>query len=600
MIAGTGTQGYAGDGGSATAALLNAPQAIALAADGTLYIADTGNNCLRAVSPSGTINTVATALHTPSALALEASGSVLLADTAAHRVLRLSGTTLTTIAGTGAQGFGGDSGPATAALLDSPSGLAVLTDGRILIADTHNHRLRAVALDGTISTVAGTGTRGFSGDNGPATAAQLALPRGLTALPDGTILIADSDNHRLRAISPTGIITTLLGNGAQGISPDGTSVSTALLDTPRAVASTPYGAPVFTDRTLQALLSQHLYAAATETPRSSTLTLSATSSLATVTVQGTAGTPQGSVTLNDNGTTLSTTALSNATANIPLAPTPGAHALTATYSGDAFNPAASASTSINAALIPSTTALATPTVSYAGLPLTLSATVSPVAATGTVRFTEGGALIANSPVRAGGATGVYLAPTSGQHSIVATYSGDANYAPSTSATALATVAPMPDFTLAVVGPATQTASNGATLSYTFAITASPAPFSGAVSLSATGLPATTAVTFAPAQVIPGASSATTVMSIPTDKLLASTPTIVPLFYALLALPILLRRRRILPLAALLLLAGCGTRIAPGSAASAPSRSYTVTVTAIGTNLAGVLVSHSTQVTVTVQ
>ena len=118
-------------------------------------------------------------------------------------------------------GFSGDGGPATAAQLNLVHGVALLPDGSMVLADTSNHRIRRVAPNGTITTVAGTGTFGFSGDGGPATSAQIAAPRGIATLPDGSILFPDSGNHRVRRISPTGVITTVAGNGTSGFSGDG-------------------------------------------------------------------------------------------------------------------------------------------------------------------------------------------------------------------------------------------------------------------------------------------------------------------------------------------------------------------------------------------
>jgi hypothetical protein len=180
-LAGDGTFGFSGDGGPATAAQLNGPIGVAVAADGGILIADYLNSRVRRVSPTGTI---------------------------------------TTIAGSGTYGFSGDGGPATAAQLTWPSGVAA-TAGGLLIADPNNERVRRVSPDGTITTIAGTGTHGFSGDGGPATAAQLALPTGVAATADGGLLIADQNNERVRRVSPDGTITTIAGTGTAGFSGDG-------------------------------------------------------------------------------------------------------------------------------------------------------------------------------------------------------------------------------------------------------------------------------------------------------------------------------------------------------------------------------------------
>jgi hypothetical protein len=187
---------------------------------------------VRRVWPDGTITTVvgtgtrgfsgdggpaaAAQLSSPEGLAVLPDGGFLIADTYNSRVRRVwPDGTITTVAGTGTRGFSGDGGPAAAAQLSSPESLAVLPDGGFLIADTYNSRVRRVWLDGTISTTAGTGTEGFAGDGGQATAAQLSFPRDLAVLPDGGFLIADQDNSRVRRVWPDGTITTVAGDGNQ-------------------------------------------------------------------------------------------------------------------------------------------------------------------------------------------------------------------------------------------------------------------------------------------------------------------------------------------------------------------------------------------------
>jgi hypothetical protein len=234
------------------------------------------------------------------------------------------------------------------------------------------------------------------------------------------------------------------------------------------------------------------------------------------------------------------------------------------------------------------------------MPLTLTGTTFPPAATGTLTFTEAGSTIATAHLANGTANAIYLAPTAGQHAIVATYSGDNTYAASSSATVIATAVPMPDFTLTVLNP-TQTANNGATVSYALTLTALSGPFTGAVSLSATGLPAGTPVTFSPPQVIPGAATVSSTMSIPTDKLLATNPSLSPVLCVLILLPLLRRRCRKHAVVGLLIFtAGCGTRIAPNSVSSTSPRTFNLTITGVATNLAGVLVTHSAQATLVVQ
>jgi hypothetical protein len=254
---------FTGDGGPATAAALNEPLGVAVMPDGGYLIADAGNDRVRRVFADGTIRTVAgtgnygdsgdsgpaTAANfkNPIGVAALPDGGFLVTDAAVGRVRRVSPTgIITTVAGTGTRGFSGDGGPATAAQLYDPNGVAVMPDGGFLIADGL-YVVRRVFPDGTITTVAGTGTPGFSGDGGPATAAQLNLPYSVAVTSDGGFLIADSGNRRVRRVSPAGIITTVAGTGVQGSSGDGGAASAAQLNDPTGVATTPDGGFLIAD-----------------------------------------------------------------------------------------------------------------------------------------------------------------------------------------------------------------------------------------------------------------------------------------------------------------------------------------------------------------
>ena len=172
VVAGNGVQGFGGDGGPAIGAELDSPQGVAVGADGALYIADTGNERIRAVR-GGVISTIAgngsvgfagdggvalgATFRWPNALAIDASGALLVCDAGNERVRRISVGLITTIVGSGVQGFAGVGGAAVAAQLDTPMGLAVGADGRIFVADSHNDRIRVVETDGRIGTFAGSG-----------------------------------------------------------------------------------------------------------------------------------------------------------------------------------------------------------------------------------------------------------------------------------------------------------------------------------------------------------------------------------------------------------------------------------------------------------
>ena len=252
-IAGDGTFGFGGDGGPASAARLNSPDGVAVDGAGNIYIADHGNNRIRRVDTSGTITTVAgdgtsgfggdggpattAQLNFPRGVALDGAGNVYIADTDNHRIRRVDTSgTITTIAGDGTFGFGGDGGPATTAQLNFPRGVALDGAGNVYIADTDNHRIRRVDTSGTITTIAGDGTRGFGGDGGPASAAQLNSPRGVALDGAGNVYIADTDNHRIRRVDTSGTITTIAGDGTFGFGGDGGPASAAQLNSPRGVA----------------------------------------------------------------------------------------------------------------------------------------------------------------------------------------------------------------------------------------------------------------------------------------------------------------------------------------------------------------------------
>lgn len=244
-IAGSGVRGFAGDGGAATSALLNEPTGVAVSGS-TPYIADSQNHRVRRRVAAGTISTYAgkshfggdggpatdAALNRPFGLATDNAGNVFIADTENHRVRRLSGGTITTLGGSGTAGFSGDGGAATSAQLNSPYDVAADAAGNVYVADTLNHRVRKIDAGGTITTVAGTGMLGFSGDGGPATAAQLHHPIGLELDSSGNLYIADFDNHRIRRVTPAGTITTVAGNGFGTYCGDGGAATSACLENP--------------------------------------------------------------------------------------------------------------------------------------------------------------------------------------------------------------------------------------------------------------------------------------------------------------------------------------------------------------------------------
>ena len=262
-FAGNGVFSYSGDGGAATSAQLNTPMGVAvgtatrlgIAAD--VYIADTANNVVRSVANGVISNFAGTGtagsngdgnaatgaqLNGPQGLAVDSAGNLYIADTQNHRVRKVATNgTISTVAGSGTAGFGGDGAAAASAQLNAPFGVAVDTAGNLYIAEFGNNRVRKVDTNGNIGTIAGNGVSGFSGDQGQAAGAQLNGPRGVAVDSAGNVYIADTGNNRVRMVAPTGVITTAAGTGAAGVSGDGGLAVNALVGNPVAVATDSVG-----------------------------------------------------------------------------------------------------------------------------------------------------------------------------------------------------------------------------------------------------------------------------------------------------------------------------------------------------------------------
>ncbi len=718
VVAGNGTQGFSGDVGPATAAELNSPMSVVVAPDGTLYIADTGNQRIRVVK-GGDITTfagsgargfsgdgglaTAAALNHPVALALDTTGALLICDQGNERVRRISQGQIATVAGNGVQGFAGDGGVATSAELNEPSGIAASADGRIFIADTNNQRLRVVATNGIISTFAGTGVAGFSGDGGPASAAQLSRPTGLAIDAAGNLFIADENNHRLRRIAADGTIATIAGGGRQGASPDGAVAISSAQNQPTAAAISAFGWPIIADaagHTVQILFTDgRLYSPGGLSTRTTTLTAAAPNAVygtaqSTLSIAGGPGTPQGTVQVTGGGTALASASLSQGSATIALpALNAGTHTLTVTYTGDGLHPSstatatilvspapvtataegttiiygaplptltgtlsgvlpqdqgnvtavftanappmasvgsypitaaltgaasanytlASAANSGTLTIVPAATTatLTPPSAAYATLPLQLTARVASTTSgtpTGIVQFLDAGNVIATAPLVNGSASAIELNPSSGSHTLSVTYSGDTNFRASASANVIQAVNAMPDFTVGVTGNSQQTVIAGSTATFGLTVGSQGAPFTGAVTLSANGLPAGATASFSPPAVVPGALSAPVTMTVVTRATTALNASAESELAVAATGAILLlgfwRRRPLSRLLAMLVVAGlfglggCGARTASESVL--PVQSFAIQVQATGTNLAGNVVVHTVSVTLGVE
>jgi hypothetical protein len=274
-VAGSGepqSGAFAGQNAPATSARLNRPLGLATLADGSVVVADSANECIRRIGRTGLIATIAghcqpeqegvggvpegdggpalqARLVGPVALAPAPDGRLLF--TQANRVSQITTDgRLETVAGSDKTDFSGDGGPAQAATFALPSDVEWLRDGGFLVVDSGHQRVRRVFPDGTINTVAGTGVAGFSGDGGPAIAAELKGPSSLALLPDGGFLIADSGNARVRRVSADGTITTIAGTGAPsrpGPSGDGGPALAARISVSD-IAMTATGGYLFVDR----------------------------------------------------------------------------------------------------------------------------------------------------------------------------------------------------------------------------------------------------------------------------------------------------------------------------------------------------------------
>ena len=632
VLAGTGTQGFSGDSGLATAAQLDSPQGLALTSN-TLYIADTHNYRVRRVDlTTGIITTLAgtgipgfsgdyalagnATLNLPTALTVDILGNVYVADTANHRIRKIASTSnlITTVAGNGTQGYSGDTGPATAASIDSPTGIAADGLGNLYLADTHNHRIRTIASSTNIIATLAAGIL----------QSPLALPQGLTLDSQGNIYVSDTANHRiLRIDGVTNLFTTVAGTGTQGYSGDAGLAAAATLDSPREVALSPGGQLTLSDthnqriRQLDPLLINTV--AGLGTAISGTLSLTAPAVLAYGTGQLTA-TLSASTAANGNvtflDTYLSTTStlaqtqfLAN-TAALSLITLPaGTHILKATYPGDPTH-AAAQSTAFSLTITPaSTTTTLVLNSTTLGTQTTSSTTGIPTGTLNILEAATSAALVTLGPTGASSATIPILA--TGTHTLTAVYAGDHNFLGSTSSPISLTIAPPPvstiDFTLTTNAPAAQSIPSGTSATYTFLVQTTGS-LTSPIALNVSGLPLGATATISPGLVPPGSTTTTIILGITTLK--AASVSILPATIAVAFLPLLCYRKR-RSLAALIMIlsfvamtltiTACGDRINTAStqATKAPV-AYPITLTGTATSPTGTTLIHSATVTLTLQ
>ncbi|MFL6451826.1 MAG: Ig-like domain repeat protein [Bryobacteraceae bacterium] len=462
-VAGNGSYGDSGDGGDggpATIASLTDPSSVAVDGSGNIYIADTGNGRIRKVSAdTGVIITVAgngsygysgdggpatsASLIYPRGVAVDGSGNIYIADTENHRIRKVSAGTgvIITVAGNGSYDYSGEDGPATSASLNYPKGVAVDGSGNIYIADTGNSRICKVsATTGVIITVAGNGSSGYSGDGGPATSASLFNPRSVAVDGSGNIYIAEYDGQRIRRIpAHTGVITTVAGDGSYGFSGDNGPATAAWLASPSGVAVDSSGVFYIADtgnrrvRKIDGRISTiTLLTANTDPTETQNLVLTAAI---------TPGDATGSVEFFDDTTALGSVGLSSGTATFSdLSLTAGTHSLVAYYSGDT-NYAMSTSAAILQVVSSQEIGTITLTsdgkptqsdgqtvyVSTLNSPATFTVTLTPAEASGTVQFFDGPMSLGVQPVSGGTAAFTTSSLPAGNHRITAVYSGDGSF-----------------------------------------------------------------------------------------------------------------------------------------------------------------------------
>jgi len=640
-IAGAGEPGFGGDGGPATDAYLDTPTGVAVDASGNIYIADSHNQRIRKVT--GTIistvagtgvmgfsgdggDATAAKLALPSAVAADASGNLLIADTNNHRIRKVAGGIISSVAGNGEELYAGDGGPATAASLDLPIGIAVDATGQIYIADSHNQRIRVVDTNGNITTFAGNGNKMFSGafngDGPSATAASLAKPNGVSVDASGNVYIADTGNQRIRQVS-SGAIATVAGNGAQGFGGDGSPATEATLNNPRNVVADANGNAVIADRLNQRVRSISFAAftfandgvGVTSSAQQVTLSNSGTEALSVTSI-----TFSGPFSVAAGGSCpaapISLAANQSCTQNVSYLPMAvGAHTGSVTFAGTGIVPQKIA---LNGTAVTSSTTIEVTSSGpkiFAGLPVTLTATVAPPGLgtpTGSIDFYDGTALLGTVTQTTGSAQFQTSSLAAGDHSITAVYGGDANFAGSTSAAISQMIDAAPDFNLQVAsGGDSQSVFRGKTASFNFVLQSQNAAFMNPITLRASGLPPGAIATFTPATITPGDSAINfkmTVQTVPMVGMLHIQGMTSSLAFAVLLLPVIGGRKKswftskIARMMGLVLLFGVlsATVMLTGCGSALPTNQYAITVTGTSTGVTGVQLQHSTTVTLILQ
>jgi len=478
-VAGNGNIGSTGDGGPATAATLSGPSSVALDPAGNLYIADSGNNIIRRIDAfTGIITTVAgsrslhgysgdngpalqASLNTPNGLALDTSGNIYVADSGNNVVRLITSSTgiITTVAGNGVAALSGDNSPAVSASLDNPWSVTLAPTGELYIADQNNNRIREVNTSGIISTIAGTGVPGFSGDAGPAISAQLSVPASVALDIAGNLYIADSGNNRVRKISgplsaQPGTISTIAGNGGQSFAGDDGPADQAGLYGPYTLALDGKGnlfiADVFHNRIreISANSGTLLYVP---------MRAGRVSAALAQTIENDGNAPLTPQAINVISQAQIDAVNTTCSASTPLAPSASC-VISAEFAPttlgdpdagliDMLSNAANAPSALNLLgqvldTDPTTVTLtssANPSVTGSPVTFSVVAVSTGVTPTGVITLLDGSVALGTATLAAGSASFTINGLAAGQHTITATYSGDSSNAAGTSAPLLQVV-----------------------------------------------------------------------------------------------------------------------------------------------------------------
>lgn len=619
-----------GDWGPATAAGIESPEGLALDPAGNLYIADYYAGRIRKVDAStGIITTYAgpgtqsgglgdggpatsAQIPWPESIATDAAGNLYIADPGHGRVRMVSASTgiISTIAGTGQSGPMGDGGPATSASM-SPNTIQFDGNGDLFILDGEHERLREVdAKTGIISTVAGNGSYGTSGDGGPAVNAGVAVTQDIAIDASGNIYLSNYPSAIRKIDAKTGIISQAFGTGYNGYSGDGGAASAASLDNPHGMTFDASGNLYFADTgngVIRKITFPPPAAAPTFTPAAGAYT-----GVQSVTLSS--STPNATLYYTTDGSTPDTTS-TKYTGAITVGQSETITAI-AVASGFAESAVSTAKYTIT---IPTPAIALTASVNpvFTQNPVTFTATLSSTygTPTGTVNFLDGSTQIGSGTLSKGVATFTTSSLAVGAHSITAVYGGDANF---TSVTSTALSETVNDFTFAPPsgGSTSATASWGGTATYTLTVTPPSGGSASAITFSITGLPTGATATFNPASVPANSGTTNVTLTIQLPASAAATPHGVspfggaPLVLGFVLLPLLGVRRfrrtlggKMLLLAlALVAIAGVGSTMGCGGGSSGSGggsnqqpQTYTLTVTATAGSL-----SHTETLTLNVQ